>query len=71
MKSREFTPQQKYTKSYKSESGMLNAIEKNGFENFRFVRHTFKDGRITPIFILDDMREALIVVERGFSVVGA
>tara|TARA_Y100000310_G_scaffold304962_1_gene344639 strand:- start:599 stop:814 length:216 start_codon:yes stop_codon:yes gene_type:complete len=70
MKSREFTPQQKYTKSYKSEPAMLNAIEKNGFENFRFVRHTFEDGRITPIFILDEKREALNVVHRGFSVVG-
>jgi hypothetical protein len=70
MKSREFTPQQKYTKSYKTEAAMLKAIEKNGFENFQFVRHAFEDGRITPIFILDADREALNVIHRGFCVVG-
>ena len=70
MKSREFAPQQKYCKSYKTEAAMIRAIEKNGLEKFRFVRYTFEDGRITPIFILDDNHEALRVVHIGFAVVG-
>ena len=73
MKIREFAPNQKYAKSYKTEAAMLKAIEDNGFENFRFVRYTFDDGRITPVFLLDKYSErrceALDVAHRGFAVV--
>ena len=70
MATREFTPNQKYTKSYKSETALLKAIEKNGFEDLRYVRYTFEDGRITPVFIRDTTTCPATIAHRGFCVVG-
>jgi len=69
--SNEFTPDQKYLKSYKTEATMLKAIEKSGLGEFRFIRYTFQDGRITPVFTLkkDEQYRATEVQLRGFSVI--
>ena len=71
MKSREFAPNQKYAKSYESETAMLKAIQNYGFEKHRFVRHTFEDGRITPVFIWTDKDvDPIIFADANFAVIG-
>jgi len=69
---KEFKPNQKYTKSYKTVVAMERAITAKGLEDFRFMVYTFEDGRITPVFILagDEQHKALQFIHNGFSVVG-
>ena len=50
---------------------MLKAIQNYGFEKHRFVRHTFEDGRITPVFIWTDKDvDPIIFADANFAVIG-